>query len=230
MLILRRSLILALTALGSACTSAQPSPPVTTPAPAASSSPFATPASIARARADSIRLPYTEADVTFMTGMIGHHAQAVQISRWAKDHGASPVIQRLTARIINAQLDEILTMQRWLAARGRPVPDAESAGMMQHGKDGMTMPAMHMPGMLSMEQLMALDAARGEEFDKLFLHDMIQHHTGAVTMVDELFATDGAAQDEITFKFANDVQVDQRTEIARMQQLLAEILFRGNGS
>lgn len=222
------SLLFLLATAAMACSSGR-AVPETTAAPVASAPLLATPASIARARADSIRLPYTEADVKFMTGMIGHHAQAVQISRWAKDHGASPVVQRLTARIINAQQDEILTMQRWLAARGRPVPDAEAAGMMQHGKDGMTMPEMHMPGMLSMAQLMALDAARGEEFDKLFLRDMIQHHTGAVTMVDELFATDGAAQDETTFKFANDVQVDQRTEIARMQQLLAEILFRDHG-
>ncbi len=229
MSIVRSSLLVVFTAFGSACSPGQstPAPP---PAPMASSGPLATPSSIARAKADSIRLPYTEADVTFMTGMIGHHAQAVQISRWAKDHGASPVVLRLTSRIINSQQDEILTMQRWLAARGRPVPDAEAAGMMQHGKDGMTMPEMHMPGMLSMDQLMALDAARGEEFDTRFLRDMIQHHTGAVTMVDALFATDGAAQDETTFKFANDVQVDQRTEIARMQLLLAEILFRDSGS
>lgn len=225
----RWSCLVVITAFGSACTAA-PLSPATTPSPVESSHPLATPSAVARARADSLRLPYTEADVAFMTGMIGHHAQAIQISRWAQDHGASPVVQRLAARIINSQEDEILTMQRWLAARGRPVPDAEAAGMMQHGEHGMTMPEMHMPGMLSMAQLTTLDSARGEEFDALFLRDMIQHHSGAVTMVETLFTTDGAAQDETAFKFANDVQVDQRTEIARMQRMLADILFRDGDS
>lgn len=220
-----RTLLLVFTVVGSAC-SAGRTAPLATPVPHTAAGSFATPATIARARADSIRLPYTEADVAFMTGMIAHHAQAIQIAGWAKDHGANPTIQRLAARIINAQQDEIVTMQSWLASRGRPVPDPKSVGMMQHDGHEMKMPGMQMPGMLSMEQLMALDAARGEEFDKLFLQDMIQHHTGAVAMVEKLFATDGAGQDEVTFKFANDVQVDQRTEIARMQQMLAPILFR----
>ncbi len=172
-----------------------------------------------------MRYPYTEADIAFMTGMIAHHAQAIQISRWAESHDASPVIRRLTARIISAQTDEIHTMQTWLAARGQPVPDPDKVGMMHHDEHGMTMPGMDMPGMLTAEQLMELDAARGTRFDELFLRGMIQHHSGAVDMVERLFATGGAAQDETTFKFANDVQVDQRTEIARMQGLLADILF-----
>jgi uncharacterized protein (DUF305 family) len=66
-----------------------------------------------------------------------------------------------------------------------------------------------------------LDSARGKEFDRLFLTGMIQHHKGAVQMVQELFNSYGAAQDELVFKFASDVQVDQRTEIARMERMLA---------
>ena len=80
-----------------------------------------------------------------------------------------------------------------------------------------------MPGMLTPEQMRELDAARGREFDRLFLTDMIQHHRGAVTMVHDLFATDGAAQDEQAFKLASDIQVDQTTEIARMERMLAEL-------
>lgn len=174
----------------------------------------------ARARADSIRYPYTHADIHFMTGMIVHHAQAVLISKWAPSHGASPELLRLTSRIINSQRDEILLMQRWLADRGQHVPMVAASGKVL-GVDSL----IKMPGLLSDEQLAELDKARGTAFDELFLRDMIGHHSGAVAMVDKLFATDAAAQDQLTFKFANDVQADQRTEIARMQRMLANILF-----
>ena len=176
------------------------------------------PAGIARARADSARLPYTAADIAFMTGMIAHHAQAIRMSEWAPSRGASDAILRLTARIINAQTDEIVIMQQWLADRNQPVPEPNPAGMtMQHG--GHT--ATHlMPGMLTAAQMQQLEKARGREFDRLFLTFMIQHHKGAVQMVDELFATPGAGQDQIVFKFASDVHTDQTTEIARMERML----------
>ncbi len=174
-----------------------------------------------RERTERDRQTVSEADVRFMTGMIGHHAQALVMSRLAPTHGANPQIQTLTARIINAQNDEIVTMQGWLRDRNRPVPEVEIDGttLMVHGPEY----AMHMPGMLTDDQLRELDEARNEEFDRLFLTFMIQHHQGAVTMVHELFATDGAAQDGLTFKLASDVQVDQITEIARMELMLSEI-------
>jgi uncharacterized protein (DUF305 family) len=83
-----------------------------------------------------------------------------------------------------------------------------------------------MPGMLSPAQMRELDAARGARFDELFLRFMIQHHRGAITMVHELFATDGAAQDDVVFKFASDVQVDQTTEVTRMEKMLAKLLLK----
>jgi len=177
------------------------------------------PVYVAKARADSIRHPYTQADVDFMTHMIGHHAQAIAMSRLAPTHGASPAVQRLASRIINAQVDEIATMQNWLRDRLKPVPDATPMGMKMtmNGMEHM----MLMPGMLTEEQMKQLDAARGPEFDRLFLTDMIQHHSGAVSMVRDLFASYGAGQDEIVFKFASDVNVDQTTEIARMEKMLA---------
>jgi uncharacterized protein (DUF305 family) len=173
------------------------------------------------APADSGR--WTQADVHFMSAMIGHHAQAIEMARLAPTHGASPSIRTLAERIINAQHDEIATMQRWLRDRGQPVPDPEHAAMdmAEHGAghDGL------MPGMLTPEQMARLEAASGTEFDRLFLTFMIQHHRGATEMVSRLFGSWGAAQDETVFKFASDVNVDQTTEIDRMQRMLASVIF-----
>ena len=178
-------------------------------------------AAVARARADSVRLPYTEADIRFMSGMISHHAQAIKMAKWAPTHGASPAIVRLSERIATAQADEIAFMQSWLRDRRQPVPEPDPAGMkmMMGGMEHV----MLMPGMLTPEQMTKLDAARGKEFDRLFLTFMIQHHEGAIRMVRELFSAQGAGQDESVFAFANDVEIDQETEIARMKQMLLEL-------
>ena len=201
---------------------------------------------VARARADSLRYPYTQADIDFMTGMIHHHAQAILISRWAPSHGASPAVQRLTARIINAQTDEIALMQTWLRDRNQPFPTVDTAGTVTMpvavaapagGHDAHAAHNAHaghgapahdhtsMPGMLSDAQLAELNGSRGEEFDRLFLTYMIAHHRGAVTMVRELFTHPGAGQDETIFKFAADVEVDQSTEIKRMLTMILEMGF-----
>src|SRR6266702_3226018 len=175
---------------------------------------------VARARADSARHPYTAADVSFMYHMIGHHAQAIVIAGWADSHGASPSVRTLAARIINAQRDEIAFMRQWLRNRLQPVP---GAGAGANGMDmAMPMSGTHgdtlMPGMLTEAEMHQLDQARSAEFDRLFLTFMIQHHHGAVVMVQNLFATYAAAQDEIVFKLASDINVDQTTEIARMER------------
>lgn len=175
-------------------------------------------AAVARARADSTRRPYTADDIHFMTGMIGHHAQAIVMAQWAESHGASQSVRTLAGRIINAQQDEIAIMQNWLRDRNLPVPEAKPMPMKM--KMGGMEHDMLMPGMLTDAQLKELDAARGAEFDQRFLAYMIQHHKGAVTMVNDLFAKDGAGQDETVFKFASDVSTDQTTEIARMERML----------
>ena len=179
------------------------------------------------ARQDSARMAYTDADVAFMAGMIGHHAQALVMSRLAPTNGASSQIRTLTARIINAQTDEIALMQQWLRDRDQPVPEVhiEGLNLMIHG--GGEHDHLHMPGMLSEDQLQELADAQGGTFDQLFLRYMIQHHSGAVTMVNELFETDGAAQDQAAFKLASDINVDQITEIARMELMLSEMLDPG---
>jgi uncharacterized protein (DUF305 family) len=178
-------------------------------------------AAMAKARADSAQYPYTNADVDFMTGMIAHHAQAIVMSRMAPSHGASASIRTLAERIINSQQDEIATTQMWLRDRNKPVPDPNTSGMQMPMNGSMAgMPSMLMPGMLTEAQMKQLDAARGKDFDRLFLSFMIRHHQGAVKMVSDLFDTNGAAQDQTVFKFASDVNADQTTEIARMQRML----------
>jgi uncharacterized protein (DUF305 family) len=159
--------------------------------------------------------PYTKADVDFVSGMVGHHAQAVLIAGWAQSHGASQSVQGLCERIVVAQRDEIRFMQRWLADRKLPPADASTEHMMM---SGMNMKLM--PGMLNPEELQALDKARGTDWDRMFLQDMIKHHNGAIEMVETLFASQGAVQDEDIFKFASDVHVDQITEVNRMTSML----------
>lgn len=187
----------------------------TTPAGRASDAPL-TPAQ--QAAADGGRPAYTRADVHFMQGMIGHHAQAITMARWATTHGASEQVKVLAGRIDVSQRDEIAFMQRWLRERGEQVPPADAqkgAGHEAHGA-GHAM----MPGMLTAEELAQLDAARGIAFDRLFLGFMIRHHEGALTMVQQLFASPGAGQDGEIFRFASDVEADQDTEIERMRSML----------
>lgn len=153
-----------------------------------------------------------------MSAMIGHHGQAIEMAGWAASHGASQSVGTLAERIINGQEDEIATMQQWLRDRGRPVPGEGTEMTMMHGEHHMLM-----PGMLTNAQMQQLDQARGPEFDRLFLVFMIQHHRGALSMVNDLFGSHGAAQDEAVFKLASDVAAEQSTEIARMERMLAEL-------
>jgi uncharacterized protein (DUF305 family) len=164
--------------------------------------------------------PYSDADVEFMSGMIPHHAQAVIMAGWAPTRGARKDVAILCERIVVGQRDEIAMMQQWLHDRGQAVP-AATATKHKMKMNGMEH-EMLMPGMMTDEQMAALEKARGPEFDRLFLEGMIRHHQGAIDMVDVLFKSHGAAQDEVIFRFASDVYADQSTEIARMQKMLEE--------
>ena len=159
------------------------------------------------------------ADVHFMSGMIPHHAQAVLIAGWAESHGARPDIVRLCERIVVGQRDEIETMRNWLRDRGEDVPaaDATHHRMKMNGVEH----DMLMPGMLTAEDLAQLDKARSADWDTLFLKAMIHHHEGALKMVDDLFESHGAMQDEDVYKFVSDMYADQTAEIERMQKMLA---------
>jgi uncharacterized protein (DUF305 family) len=162
---------------------------------------------------------FTAADVHFLAGMIGHHAQAIQMAGWAPSHDASESVRILCERIVVAQRDEIAFAQRWLREHNQDVPPADPRGHIMPGMDH----PMLMPGMLTPEQMTQLDAARGREFDRLFLTFMIQHHQGALTMVAQLLAAPGAAQDGPVFRFAADVNADQTTEIDRMTRMLDDL-------
>ena len=172
-----------------------------------------------KARPDLVRAPYSAADIEFMSGMIPHHAQAVLIAGWAASHGARSDVRILCERIVVAQRDEIEFMRNWLRDREEPVPEANATHrrMKMNGVEH----DMLMPGMLTPEQLAQLDKARGAEWDRLFLTSMIRHHEGAIKMVDDLFDSYGAMQDDDVYKFASDMFADQTTEIERMQKMLA---------
>lgn len=188
-------------------------------------------------RINEARMNFTRADVDFMYGMIPHHAQALIMSRLAPENGANRLIETLAARIINAQGDEIALMKRWLEDRGQPVPEIHIHGLeiMIHGMDDQHgnghgdhgHHGMHdhsdMPGMLTQAQLEELAGAKGPEFDRLFLEFMIEHHKGAVIMVDDLFAVDGAAADREMFDLASGIHAEQVTEIERMKWMLEEM-------
>ena len=206
----------------SACATA---PPQTTPGPASPPDDISrNPA--AMVAADGGIPPYTEADVKFMQGMIAHHGQAITMAALALTNTTSNDVRVLAARIDVAQRDEIALMQRWLRRRGQAVPDPMAgAGMAGHhaGHDMSTASgAPTMPGMLTAEQLAQLRAAKGVEFDRLFLTFMIQHHDGAVEMVNELFASTGSGQDTELWQLAADIEADQGSEIARMLVMLEQ--------
>ena len=159
------------------------------------------------------------ADVAFMQGMIMHHSQAVEMTALIDSHTQNKDVRSLGAKISRSQSDEIRFMQRWLVARGQPVsmampgmPDMDMAGN----------PLEPMPGMLTPEQMEALEKAKGADFDHLFLTGMIQHHKGALAMVKDLFDTAGAGQDADLFDFATDADNTQRAEIRIMQNMLEE--------
>jgi uncharacterized protein (DUF305 family) len=154
---------------------------------------------------------FNATDVQFVQGMIAHHGQAIVMSEMAATRTTNSQLLKFTQKIDLSQRNEIGLMEAWLIEREQAVPDS---GAHNH---------MMMDGMLTPEQLKQLGAAKGKEFDRLFLTFMIQHHEGALKMVADLFATPLGAQDVNLSVLATDIDTDQRAEISRMQQMLAEI-------
>lgn len=159
---------------------------------------------------------HTPADVQFMQDMMHHHAQALEMTALVRARSETRAIDLLARRIEITQKDEIAWMRDWLEQRDESVPHIEMHGSHADAPDTVAL----MPGMLTEEQMSKLAAASGADFDRLFLEFMIQHHEGALTMVKELFSTDGAAQATDVFTFAAEVDADQRSEIGRMQSVL----------
>jgi uncharacterized protein (DUF305 family) len=193
-----------------ACRSAnvQAGPPIIQPGAPGEASKVIT----AEKAVDLSKVQHTEADVQFMQGMIGHHAQALEMTELLKTRTNSDDMRKLAGRIETSQADEIKMMQTWLERRGQPLPDPHAH---HHG-------GKLMPGMLTAEEMDRLAAAKGPNFDQLFLELMIKHHEGALVMVKDLFASAGAGQESEIFAFASDVDSDQRMEIDRMSAMLAK--------
>lgn len=206
-------------------------------------------------RINAGRSKFVQADVNFMTGMILHHAQALIMSRMVPDQTDNQTLHTLAARIINAQVDEIRTMQKWLRDRKQNVPIVDFDGInllltVEKSSEVSNLPASNipamgrerslvnpehgghvdlpinhnnMPGMLTQAQLEELTRLKGTEFDIKFLECMIQHHTGAIYMVDELMAADGATNDEESYRLAVDIYAEQVTEIDMMKLMLQDL-------
>ena len=201
----KHRLAILLIAGSAACRSA--SPPLVQPGAPGASGRVIT----AEQATDLSRVRYTEADVRFMQGMIGHHAQALEMTALLNTRTASDDMRKLARRIELSQADEIKMMQEWLTHRGQTLPDPHA-----HHAHG----AMLMPGMLTQDEIARLAATKGPEFDHLFLEFMIKHHAGALVMVEELFSHSGSGQESEINAFASDVDADQRMEIDRMRAML----------
>jgi uncharacterized protein (DUF305 family) len=213
----RRTAVVLILAAGAACrtTSVQPRAPIIQPG-----APGEAGRTIASGKTANLPQPrYTAADVTFMQGMIHHHAQALDMTALLSTRTSSADMRKLGLRIQVSQTDEIKMMQRWLEARGQAAPDPHAMHM-----PGMVMPGMDhgpmMPGMLTPAEMAHLAELKGIDFDRFFLEGMIKHHGGALTMVQELFASPGAGQESEIFGFASDVDADQRMELDRMGAML----------
>jgi uncharacterized protein (DUF305 family) len=166
--------------------------------------------------------PPSKADVDFMQGMIMHHNQAVQMTEMLKTRTKDPAVMELGKKIDVSQSDEMRWMKQWLLDRGFPISADSMAGMDMKDMKGMDMSMPAMPGMLTAAQMETLREASGTEFDHLFLTGMIQHHSGALQMVKDLFANPGAGQDPQLFDFASDVDNTQQAEIDIMRHMLKE--------
>ncbi len=161
----------------------------------------------------------TDADVTFMQDMIHHHNQAVEMVALIDARSQNEDIRTLGQRIAASQDDEMQFMRDWLAQNGQP----EAREGADHSEHAHHSGHSTMVGMLSAQEMASLAAAQGNQFDTLFLRGMIKHHQGAVTMVDELLAKAGTAQDPVLFEFISEVKTEQNSEIERMAALLATL-------
>jgi uncharacterized protein (DUF305 family) len=164
---------------------------------------------------DIANTSYSPDDVKFMHDMIPHHNQAVQMAVLVADRSNTPELNDVAGRINASQLDEIEFMKGWLRDRGETVPEPTAHSAMHTTHE--------MAGMASPQEMAELATLEGTDFDRLFLTLMIDHHEGAVKMVEELLEQPGSAYDPVLFQFANDVTNDQTSEIERMNAMLVNL-------
>ena len=151
---------------------------------------------------------YSPEDVEFVTAMVPHHAQALEMAALAPDRAADARVRAMAERIAAGQGPEIEAMQAWLTSHGLPEASTD-AGQGGH----------HMRGMVTGEQMTQLLAAEGEQFDRLFLRRMIAHHQGALAMAERV----GQGTHPLVMEMAKDVAVTQSVEITRMQEVLTDL-------
>ena len=163
---------------------------------------------------DLAALSYSLGDIQFLRGMIPHHSQAKEMSALAQDRTNNTIVLAVAARITLSQDDEISMMQGWLVDQGLDAPSEDV-----HHQPGFE----RMKGMLSDEQMEELAASSGPEFDRLYLEYMIDHHQGALDMVEMLLDQRGSVQDPLLYEFTSDLTSDQTSEIERMDLLLASL-------
>jgi uncharacterized protein (DUF305 family) len=217
-----RSLLLVLTVAAgcrpaaTVASSPEPAPPPTTAVTIQPGVPGQAGRVLTDQQANALPQPkHSAADVEFMTGMIPHHEQALVMTELVAERTEARDVRLLALRIALSQSDEITLMKTWLRQRGEPVPgEGGHAGHDMHGEH-------LMPGMLNAAELDTLRSTRGVEFEKHFLRYMIKHHEGAVSMVAQLFSSQGGGQQSEIYAFAADVDADQQMEIERMLRLLA---------
>lgn len=165
--------------------------------------------------------PFSKADAGFLSDMILHHGQAVEMSTLVPERSASDQVKKFASRIDVVQDSEIDLMSAWLEENEYPVPldveggDGSGPRAPEHGHD-----ADDMPGMLTDAEMASLEKASGEEFDRLFLQGMIKHHEGALTMCEEVAAS---GSEERVIELATNIAADQMAEIDRMADMLAEL-------
>lgn len=229
--LVRLGVLASLMATAGACSGGSP-PATPTPSPRPATSPARTvqpgaPGQSTRPVAERTLSPgselaFTEADVRFVQGMIPHHAQALVMTELVRRNSRDEGLQQLALRMDISQRDEIALMERWLHDR-ELAPMGPSHAFAAHGDEMEPMgemSAMMMPGMLTSAQLDQLAASSGVAFDRLFLEFMIQHHEGAIVMVDDLFTSPGGGQGSEIFQLASHIDADQRMEIDRMRAML----------
>ncbi|MFI7002750.1 DUF305 domain-containing protein [Nocardia sp. NPDC050175] len=164
--------------------------------------------STSAASAPAARTDFNDADVTFLQMMYPHHAQAVDMAKLVPSHSQNQQLLALAANVEKAQAPEMQQITTLLQSFGKPAPTAGS------GHGGHTM-----PGMMSADQMTALQAASGPDFDRQWLTMMIEHHTGAVAMAETELA-DGTNTESKTL--ARTIIDSQRAEIDTMRGLLGQ--------